>query len=113
MADEQNEADKPAKVTSLPTARSAAAPLATFAQRLRALEDEWLGKDEFRLDGKVQDGHGSKFSKLPHDKKAHLRALHGAVAAETTVTERRSALTEAEQALEAAARHVEATFNGG
>lgn len=47
-------------------------PEMTAAQMLRSFEDEHLGKDVPRVEGKVEHGHGSKLRKL----EAHLRAHH-------------------------------------
>jgi hypothetical protein len=111
MPDETVEQTKPAKpffpVVSAQKEPEAETPSA--AARLRAVEDEWFGEDELRISGKIQDGHGSRFANLPHEKKKHYHALVHAVGAEKLVAEAHSALSFAEQKFEAAERNVEAT----
>lgn len=79
------------------------------AARLRSFEDDYFGKDETRIAGSVQRGHGSRFAQMPPDIKAHYLALELAVEAEHAVSEARSALVGLEQKAETAEARVKAT----
>lgn len=82
---------------------------ASAADRQRAFEDEFIGKSEPRIDGKVQRGHGSKHSLLPQDVRTHHHALEQAVEAEKKLGEAQAGLSKAEAELETAESRVEAT----
>lgn len=59
-------------------AKVAAAPAQTAQDLLREVEHKWLGEDAPRIDGKIDDGHGSRFSKLTKHQHAYHAALKDA-----------------------------------
>lgn len=67
------------------------------AERLRAFEDEHLGAEAPRIEGKVERGHGSPFSRMSDEDKAKYDALEKLVAAEAKLTAAREALALAEE----------------
>lgn len=77
--------------------------------RLRAFEDRILGKDHVRHAGKVEKGHGSPFSGLSPEHKAHHAALEALIAAESEHKAASTAEDAAHAKLEAAIAKVEAT----
>lgn len=78
------------------------------AERLRAFEDEHLGKDTPRHDGKVERGVGSPHSKMkPEQREMHAR-LERQVEAEQKLADARAALAMAEVAVREAESEVNA-----
>jgi hypothetical protein len=85
--------------------------------RLRAFEDEVLGKDAVRISGGIEKGHGSHFkTKLTEEQRRHHEALEHLVATEEKLAKASAHLAVAEvehkaaeekvaQAAEAADRH--------
>lgn len=55
--------------------------------KLRDFEDAKLGDDAVRIEGKIEKGHGSKFSNLSHAEKAEHAALEKVVEAERHLSE--------------------------
>lgn len=82
-------------------------PETPTSERLRAFEDEKLGKDAPRIHGKVEQGHGSLFQRLSAEDRAHHAALERLVEAEKKVAEARAALDAAED------RHADAADAAG
>lgn len=73
------------------------------AERLRAFEDERLGKDIHRIDDKVERGHGSLYqTKLTDKDRAHHAALERLVAAEEKLATAKAATAIAQAEAEAA-----------
>lgn len=66
------------------------------AERLRALEDEWFGKDAPRHDGRIEQGHGSQFATLAPEWRTHYAAVVALADAEAKVDKARSDLSIAE-----------------
>lgn len=77
--------------------RSEPVPEASAAERLRAFEDEHLGKDAVRLHGgRVERGSGSLYQKMaPELRKVH-ELLEKAVGTEATLIQARAAVSVAE-----------------
>jgi len=84
-----------------------AAP-ASAADQLRAAEDKYLGPDVPRVDGKVEEGIGSKFRNIPEEHRAHLIALRALAVIEAEVLAAKNALAAAEAKVEHAVASVEA-----
>lgn len=86
------------------------------AERLRAFEDQHLGKDVVRLHGHVEKGFGSKFKNMPERHHRHYAALEKLVHAEQHLADAHSALIAAEESHQAAlttADKTEAEIDGG
>jgi hypothetical protein len=105
MADETTTqpADPAAAPSTPPTPHPAAQPPenaaptpVSSAERLRAFEDEHIGKDAVRIDGKIERGSGSPFQKLSDELKRQYAALERLIAAEQKVADARAALAAAE-----------------
>jgi hypothetical protein len=97
--------DKPTPaLDTKPTAKPAAPPedKTSAAARLRAFEDEVLGKDAVRIDGKIERGVGSKFARLTDEQRRQYDALEALALAEQKVVDAKGALFQAE------AEHAEA-----
>lgn len=75
----------------------------TAAQKLRAFEDEHLGKDAVRIDGDLERGAGSRFQAMTDDQRAQHKALENLVAAEKKMADAIAALATAQAAHDAAA----------
>lgn len=90
-------------------AADAPPPDRPLAARLRALEDRLLGPDHVRIDDKVEDGHGSAFSLLPHAARVHHKAIAAAATLEEKVAQARAALAHAEGELAAAVKRADET----
>lgn len=82
-------------------------PVAAKA-RLRAFEDDVLGKDAGRINGEVERGVGSPFAAMTPQQKAHHAALEQLVAAENGMADASAKLASAEAAHAAAAKTAEA-----
>ena len=81
---------------------------ASAADRLRAFEDEHLGPDTPRHDGKVERGVGSHYSRMSEDDLAMHQKLERQVDAEQKLAEARAALSAAEAAVREAESNVNA-----
>lgn len=75
---------------------------------LRAFEDEKLGPDAVRINGKIERGHGSKFRGLSEEDQAKYAALEKLVEAEQKLADATTAHRQAEEAYEAAIDAVDA-----
>lgn len=79
----------------------------TAAERLRFFEDEILGEDAVRINGRIERGSGSWFqTKLTPEQRAHHAALEKLIETEQAVADARGKLAQAEadhKAAEAAA----------
>jgi len=80
----------------------------TAKAKLRAFEDEHLGKDAVRIKGEIERGHGSPFAAMKPELKRHYEALERVVAAEQKVDDAAAALAAAKVAHEAAMADVTA-----
>jgi hypothetical protein len=76
-------------------------------ERLLAFEADKVGEDAPRYQGQIEKGHGSLFSRLPDEDKAHHAALVALVAAEESVAEARAELATAEANYAEAEKKVE------
>jgi hypothetical protein len=76
----------------------------TAASKLRAFEDEHLGKDATRINGELERGVGSRWAGLGSHKKAHHAALEKLVKAEQGVADASAALDAAESGHAAAVK---------
>ena len=76
------------------------------SQRLRAFEDERFGSDEFRLNGEIQKGHGSKWRTLTNEQRAYHASLERLVAAERHFSVAQGAAEKAKLELDAANERV-------
>lgn len=72
------------------------------AERLRAFEDEHLGKGAVRIGGKIERGFGSPFAALSDEKKRQYAALEKLAGAEQKLADAHTALIQAEADHEAA-----------
>lgn len=71
----------------------------TAAERLRFFEDETLGHDAVRINGRVERGSGSWFqTKLTPEQRAHHAALEKLIETEQRVAAAKAALAQAEVA---------------
>ena len=75
----------------------------TAVERLRSFEDKVFGKDVSRVAGKVEDGHGSAYSKMKPNMKARHSVLVNLVDAEDRLTKATAELSAAK------VNHAEAT----
>jgi hypothetical protein len=67
------------------------------AERLREVEDKWLGETAPRTpDGKVERGHGSFYQRMSPERRRHHAALEAAAASEAKVAVALAALAAAE-----------------
>lgn len=73
-----------------------AAEPASAAQRMRAFEDEHLGAEAPRIDGKIERGHGSLFSRLSPDQRARHAKIEHLAHAEDKVAQAAEKLSEAQ-----------------
>jgi hypothetical protein len=64
--------------------------------RLRAFEDEKLGENAVRINGKIERGFGSKFRELPEADQEQYAKLERLIEAERKVDDARAALAVAE-----------------
>ena len=81
-----------------------AAALESASTKLRAFEDTVFGKDAPRINGVVERGVGSPYSKMTDHQKVHYAALERLVAAEKTVADATAAHAKAHADHEAAAK---------
>lgn len=65
-------------------------------ERLRAFEDEHLGKDCVRIRGKVERGSGSPYQLMSPELKAQYAALEKLIEAEQKLADARAAVLQAE-----------------
>lgn len=72
------------------------------ADRLRAFEDEHVGKDAVRINGRIERGYGSRFKELSDEQRRQHAALEHLVDTERKLAEARTALIQAEADHEAA-----------
>jgi len=72
------------------------------ADRLRAFEDEYLGKDCVRISGRVERGSGSPYQRLSHELRRQHAALEHLIESEQRLADAHSALLQAEADHEAA-----------
>lgn len=72
------------------------------ADRVRAFEDEHLGKEAVRIGGRIERGYGSPFAAMSDEKKRQYAALEKLVAAEQKLADAHAALIQAEADHEAA-----------
>lgn len=80
----------------------------TYAQELRQVEDNWLGKDAPRTpDGRVERGHGSLWVQMTPERRKYHAAIEAAIAAETKVAAAAAAHAAAEAELAAAEKAVD------
>jgi hypothetical protein len=66
------------------------------ADRLRAFEDEHLGKDAVRIGGKIERGSGSPFAGLSPELKRQYAALEKLLATEQKLADAHAALIQAD-----------------
>ncbi len=81
----------------------------TMTQRLRAFEDKHLGEDAVRINGELERGHGSRYSKMSPAHRAHHDALVELVAAEKAHVDAGVAEAAAHARLKAAIERANAT----
>jgi len=81
--------------------------LDTAKAKLRAFEDEHLGKDVVRIGGEIEKGHGSPYAGMKPERRRHYEALERLVEAEQRLDAANVALTNAKVALETAEADVE------
>jgi hypothetical protein len=96
----------PPPVTTMPVAVPEPEP-DTAKAKLRAFEDEHLGKDAVRIGGEIEKGHGSPYAGMRPDRRRHYEALERLVEAEQRLDAANVALTNAKVALETAEADVE------
>lgn len=72
------------------------------SDRVRAFEDEHVGKDAVRIGGRIERGSGSPFAALSPEKKRQYAALEKLVVAEQKLADAHAALVQAEADHEAA-----------
>ena len=97
MIDDQN----PALISTpspAPEPVSTVIPEPVAQEKLRAFEDEHIGKDAVRIRGNIERGYGSKFKDMPPEKHAEYAALERLVEAEQKVIEANAALSTAQVA---------------
>jgi len=70
------------------------------AERLREMEDEWLGEDTRRHEGKIERGYGSRYQDMSKERRAHHTALENEAQAEAKVVAAEAALAVAKADLE-------------
>jgi hypothetical protein len=75
--------------------------------RLREFEDEHLGKEAVRLNGRVERGSGSPYQALSPEKKLQYVALERLVVAEEKLADARAVVAKAEAECAMAEQHVE------
>ncbi len=75
---------------------------APAVQRQRAFEDEHVGKDAVRINGKIERGSGSPFAALDAETKRQYAALERLVEAEQKLADAHAALIQADVDHEAA-----------
>jgi hypothetical protein len=102
-------APEPEFETDAEEAEEIAEETADTHARLRAFEDKHLGENHTRPFGKIERGHGSKFSGLHPDLKAHHAALEALIAAENEHRTASAAADVAHAKLEAAIKRAEET----
>lgn len=78
-------------------------PVESAKAKVRAFEDEVFGPDVPRINGEIERGIGSPYSRMNDKQKAHYAALENLVAAEKAVAAADAKLAEAKAAHEAAA----------
>lgn len=83
------------------------------AERVRAFEDEHLGKDAVRIGGRIERGSGSPFAAMSDEKKRQYAALEKLVAAEQKLADAHAALIQAEADHEAALATAEPKSDAG
>lgn len=115
----QAEADrKAAEAKAEQDAKSAGSHLADppreipAGERLRAFEDEHVGKDAVRIGGRIERGSGSPFAAMSDEKKRQYAALEKLAAAEQKLADAHAALVEAEADHEDALAAAEPKPNG-
>lgn len=69
---------------------------ASAAQRLRSFEDEHLGEDAPRFQGKLERGHGSLFQRLPPEKRKAHELIEKTAETEQKLNDARAAVAVAE-----------------
>lgn len=95
-----------------PVDQFAASEPASAAQRLREFEDEHLGPDAPRVDGKIERGHGSLFSRMTDAHKARHTKLEHLHQAEGDLAQAASKLSEAQAAHAQAVAALDESKNG-
>jgi hypothetical protein len=88
---------------------------ATTVDRLRAFEDQHLGKDVVRINGRIERGYGSPFQnpdKMPPELRRQHAALERVIETEQRLTDARTALLQAEADHEAALAATEPRSDG-
>jgi hypothetical protein len=79
-------APTPPPAAPLVTTQAAKAPV-TAADQLRAFEDDHFGKDAPRINGELERGVGSPYSRMTHYQKRHYESLEHLVKAEKKVAD--------------------------
>lgn len=95
-----------AQASAAPPPAADPAPALSAADQLRALEDHHLGPDAPRVDGKIEDGHGSMFSRLPLVHQLHMLALRALADVEAEFAKAEAELKAIKDRVEAAAEKV-------
>lgn len=76
----------------------------TAAAKLRAFEDKTFGKDAPRINGELERGVGSPYSRMTVEQKAHHASLENLVKAEKAVADASHELADAQMKHDAAVK---------